>query len=70
MKAARREKALATFASMVGAVVLARSVDDPAFAEQILQSVAASMPGNRDGKPERHTIGDDAPSRFHRDTSS
>lgn len=69
-RAARREKALATFASMVGAVVLARSVDDPALADQILQSVAVSMPGNRDGKPERHTIGDDAPSRFHRDTSS
>ena len=42
-QSARREKALATFASMVGAVVLARSVDDPALAEQILQSVTASI---------------------------
>jgi len=44
-KAARREKALATFASMVGAVVLARSVDDPALVEQILQSVSTSISG-------------------------
>lgn len=44
-KAARREKALATFASMVGAVVLARSVDDPALAEKILQSVSTSILG-------------------------
>lgn len=42
-KAARREKALATYASMVGAVVLARSVDDPLLAEQILQSVSTSI---------------------------
>ena len=44
--AARRDKAQAIFASMVGAVVLARSVDDPALAEQILQSVAASITGS------------------------
>lgn len=44
-KAARREKALATFAGMVGAVVLARAMDDPAFAEEILQSVSASIAG-------------------------
>ena len=42
-KATRREKALATFASMVGAVVLARAVDDPALAEEILQSVSTSI---------------------------
>lgn len=44
--AVRREKAQAIFASMVGAVVLARSVDDPALAEQILQSVTASITGS------------------------
>ena len=44
-KAARREKALATFAGMVGAVVLARAVDDPALGEEILQSVSASIAG-------------------------
>ncbi|MFA7293679.1 MAG: TetR/AcrR family transcriptional regulator [Rhodocyclaceae bacterium] len=42
-KVARREKALATYASMVGAVVLARSVDDPVLAEQILQTVSTSI---------------------------
>ena len=42
-QAARRQKALATFASMVGAVTLARDVDDPALAEEILQAVSASI---------------------------
>jgi TetR/AcrR family transcriptional regulator, transcriptional repressor for nem operon len=44
-KAARREKALATCASMVGAVVLARAMDDRALAEEILQSVSAAITG-------------------------
>lgn len=44
-KAARREKALATVAGMVGAVVLARAVDDRALAEEILQSVSAAITG-------------------------
>ena len=42
-KAAKRQKALATFASMVGAVTLARDVDDPALAEEILSAVSASI---------------------------
>ena len=42
-QAARRQKALATFAGMVGAVTLARDVDDPALAEEILQAVSASI---------------------------
>ena len=42
-QAARRQKALATFASMVGAVTLARDVDDPALAEEILQAVSAAV---------------------------
>ncbi|BAL24043.1 TetR/AcrR family transcriptional regulator [Azoarcus sp. KH32C] len=45
-KAARRERALATFASMVGAIVLARSADDPALGEEILRSVSASILGS------------------------
>lgn len=48
-KSARYEKALATYASMVGAVVLARNVDDPALAEQILQSVSTSILGPSSG---------------------
>lgn len=38
--AARRKKALAVYASMVGGVVLARAVDDRAMSEEILQAVA------------------------------
>lgn len=33
---AKREKAIATMAGLVGAVVLARAVNDPAFADEIL----------------------------------
>ncbi|WP_394790776.1 TetR/AcrR family transcriptional regulator [Rhodoferax sp.] len=43
-KAARREKALLTYASMVGAMVLARAVDDAALSEEILQAVAVALP--------------------------
>ena len=40
---ARRRRALATYASMVGGVVLARAVDDAALSEEILNAVAASI---------------------------
>jgi len=40
---AKRERALATYASMIGALVLARAVDDPELSEQVLQSVLASI---------------------------
>ncbi len=43
-KAAKRQTAIASFAALVGAVVMARGVDDRAFAEEILAAVAASMP--------------------------
>ena len=39
-EAARREKALATMASLVGAVVLARAVDDPSLSDEILAATA------------------------------
>lgn len=42
-KRTKREKALATYASMVGALVLARAVDDTEFAEEVLQSVLATI---------------------------
>jgi TetR/AcrR family transcriptional repressor of nem operon len=34
----RREKAIATWAGLVGALILARAVDDPALADEILKS--------------------------------
>jgi TetR/AcrR family transcriptional repressor of nem operon len=43
--AARRERALATFAGMVGALVLSRAVDDEAFSQEILDAAAASLAG-------------------------
>ena len=42
-KAARRRKALALYASMVGAMVLARAVDDGALSKEILDAVTASV---------------------------
>lgn len=42
-KAARRARALSSYASMVGALVLARAVEDKALSDEILQAVAASM---------------------------
>ncbi|MFN4117930.1 TetR/AcrR family transcriptional regulator [Acidovorax sp.] len=42
-KAARRQRALADYASLVGAMVLARAVDDPALSDEILQATAAAL---------------------------
>ena len=44
-KAARRQKAVAACAAMVGALVLSRAVDDPALSEEFLDAVAAQLPG-------------------------
>jgi TetR/AcrR family transcriptional regulator, transcriptional repressor for nem operon len=40
---AKREKALVIYASMVGALVLARAIDDTELSEEVLQSVLASI---------------------------
>jgi TetR/AcrR family transcriptional repressor of nem operon len=44
-KAAQRQKALATMSGLVGAMVLARAVDDPAFSGEILAAAAAAFGG-------------------------
>jgi TetR/AcrR family transcriptional repressor of nem operon len=44
-RSARRKKALATYASLVGALVLARAVEDPALSDEILRAVKASVLG-------------------------
>lgn len=46
-KRARRERALTIYASMVGALVLSRAVDDAELSEEVLQSVLASMTVSR-----------------------
>lgn len=40
---AKREKALVAYASMVGALVLARAVDDPELSEDFMRATAASV---------------------------
>lgn len=42
-KAAKRRRAIASYASMVGAMILARAVDDRALSQEILETVLASM---------------------------
>lgn len=42
-KRAKRERALVIYASMVGALVLARAVDDAELSDEVLQSVLASI---------------------------
>jgi TetR/AcrR family transcriptional regulator, transcriptional repressor for nem operon len=42
-KRRKREKALATIASMVGALILARAVDDSELSDEVLQSVLTSI---------------------------
>jgi TetR/AcrR family transcriptional regulator, transcriptional repressor for nem operon len=42
-RTARHKKALTIYASLVGAMVLARAVDDPALSKQILQAVTESV---------------------------
>ena len=41
-RAVRRKRALAIYASLVGAIVLARAVNDPRLSNEILQAVAGS----------------------------
>jgi TetR/AcrR family transcriptional repressor of nem operon len=41
--AARREKALATMAGLVGALILARAVDDPKLSNEILEAAATTL---------------------------
>lgn len=43
LKAARRRRALATMSSLVGALVLARAVDDAALSDEILAATSASL---------------------------
>ena len=42
-KAAKRRKAISTYASLVGAMVLARAVDDRALSQEILNAVLVSV---------------------------
>jgi TetR/AcrR family transcriptional repressor of nem operon len=39
----RRQKALATYAGLVGALIVSRAVDDPALSNEILAAVATTM---------------------------
>jgi len=42
-KAAKRQKAISTYATLVGAMVIARAVDDPALSQEVLDAGRASV---------------------------
>ena len=42
----RRQRALATYSSLVGALIVSRAVDDPTLSDEILAAVAATMHNN------------------------
>jgi TetR/AcrR family transcriptional repressor of nem operon len=44
--ARRRQKALASYASLVGALIVSRAVDDPNLSDEILAAVATTMHNN------------------------
>lgn len=46
-KALQRERALVAYASMVGALVLARAVDDEALSQEIMDAVVATAPAGK-----------------------
>jgi TetR/AcrR family transcriptional regulator, transcriptional repressor for nem operon len=52
-KAARRENAIAALSGLVGGMVLARLVDDPALSNEILTVAAGAFGGNRPDNQKR-----------------
>jgi TetR/AcrR family transcriptional repressor of nem operon len=42
-KRAKRQRAMAIYASMIGAIILCRAVDDPELSDELLQSVLTSI---------------------------
>jgi TetR/AcrR family transcriptional repressor of nem operon len=51
MPGRRRDRALASLSTLVGAVVLARLADDPGLAQDILDAAAASILPDRVSAP-------------------
>jgi TetR/AcrR family transcriptional repressor of nem operon len=45
-KTRAREKAVATYATIVGALLVARAVDDPELSDEILEAARASISAN------------------------
>lgn len=50
-----REKAVATYAMIIGAVMLARAVDEPELSEELLKAAQASILAAMHPPPGRHT---------------
>jgi TetR/AcrR family transcriptional regulator, transcriptional repressor for nem operon len=54
----RRQKALATYASLVGALVVSRAVDDTSLSNEILAAVATTMHDNKVERSKQKTFSD------------
>ena len=57
----RRQKALATYASLVGALIVSRAVDDPNLSNEILAAVATTMHNNEAKHSQPKTSSSDHP---------
>ncbi len=51
----RRQKALATYASLVGALIVSRAVDDPTLSNEVLAAVAATIHNHELEPPQTKT---------------
>jgi TetR/AcrR family transcriptional repressor of nem operon len=49
-KAVRRRKAIVTMAELIGTLILARAVDDPALSDEILAATSLNLSGVSDGR--------------------
>jgi TetR/AcrR family transcriptional regulator, transcriptional repressor for nem operon len=48
-KAVRRRKAIATMAELIGTLILARAIDDPALSDEILAATSLNLSEVSDG---------------------
>src|SRR6266481_5308310 len=56
-KAVRRRKAIATMAELIGTLILARAVDDPALSDEILAATSLNLSGVSDGSRADEKLG-------------
>ncbi len=66
----RRQKALAAYASLVGALVVSRTVDDPELSNEVLAAVAASLHNHESEHTQTKTVSRKPRSKTSRDSSA
>ena len=66
----RRQKALAAYASLVGALVVSRTVDDPELSNEVLAAVAASLQSHESEHTQTKTASRKPRSKTSKDSSA